>query len=256
MKRFVLLWLALSGIHPTANAQSAQTFSDVYLTHQFVQGEKFSTVFSRTVSTTSNDLPPMVYRVGGTGDYTVTGSNALQPEFAAVFLYDGRPEDKCSIAFRDSGKTLVYNGRPNTNTDASGLAYNPLLWGIPPAKLGKGMSWEVNITQPWELGGAGKQHVQVLDADPTAKIIRLKREGDGEGFFADDQQAIEMVKDGKKMRAKVIPGKHHWTGYTIFKNGIVLSDELMVERPVILETDNLRIAATQRQYIMLNLRPQ
>lgn len=257
MRKAILTVLAITLLHLIINAQTrAKTSSRSYLTHDFTAGERFGTLFSRTIAVHSDDFPPAVFRVSGTGNYTVTGGNAQQPEFAAAFLYDGRPEDNSKISFKDAGSTLVYNGNPATNTDASGLAYNPFLWGIPPATLVKGSSWEVDIPQPWELGGAGHQKIEVVEAHPAGQLIRLKREGDGEGFFAGDPHEMDILKDGKRLRVKVLPGKHHWTGYTTFKNGIIISDELMVVRPLTLKTDSLEFSAVQRQYILLNQMPQ
>lgn len=51
------------------------------------------------------------------------------------------------------------------------------------------------------------------------------------------------------------PGAAHWIGYTSFKNGLVISDELMVSLPVTLAAGDLRYTATQREYILLNEMP-
>lgn len=260
MKKICLTALLFLLLYNTGHAQSKangpKTASGAYLTPQFKTGEWYGTLFSRTIALSSHDFPAMVFRISGTGSYEVTGNDEQGPAFDAVFLYDGRPEDKSKIAFRDGGRTLVYNDKPAVNTDASGLTYNPLLWGVPPATLAKGTSWEVELQQPWELGGAGHQQVKVIDADPGSQTIRLKREGHGDGFFAGDQQELEIMKDGKRLRVKVLPEKSHWTGYTTFKNGIVISDELMVVRPLILQADSVKFSATQRQYILLNQMPR
>ncbi|WP_147313907.1 hypothetical protein [Deminuibacter soli] len=257
MKKLIPAVLLLTAYF-TANTQTQtlQETPDAYLVHHFNIGERFGTVFSRTITITGDGFTTNVARISGTGDYTVTGNNAQQTDFAVVFLIDGRPEDKCSIVLKDSGKTLVYNGKPFTNTDASGLSYNPLLWGMPQAKLTKGMVWEIDIKQPWELGGPGRQRVEVLETDAAGRQVTLKREGDGDGAFFGDRREADIVKDGKTIRMQITSGKSHWTGYTIFKNGIVISDELMVTRPLTLQTDSLRLPATQRQYILLNQRPQ
>jgi hypothetical protein len=54
----------------------------------------------------------------------------------------------------------------------------------------------------------------------------------------------------------VLPGRSHWRGYTTFHAGVVVSDELMVERPVTLVSDALgRIRGQEREYIALNAMP-
>lgn len=251
----VIISLVSATTQSQTRGQLPTTVSGSYLTPEFKTGQRLGTIFSRTIAMSSEECSPLVFRISGTANYTVTNPDAASPVFSAIFLYDGRPADTSTIAFRDGGSTLVYNNKPAPNNDASGLAYNPLLWGIPPAKLTKGSSWEVDIAHPWELGGAGHQRIEVIDADPITHLIRLKREGDGEGFFADEPPVMDVVRDGKRVRVKVSPGKHHWVGYTTFKNGIVISDELMVVRPLTLETDSLKFAATQRQYILLNQMP-
>jgi hypothetical protein len=238
--------LAQRGITKANNPQ------DYYFAHKFKTGEKFGTIFSRTIAVTGDDFQSFVFRISGTGNYSVTSMKENQPDFDAVFLYDGRPEDRSKTGIRDSGKTLLYNGKSSVNTDASGLTFNPLLWGTPPVKLKTGDSWEVSIDQPWELGGTGRQRVEVIDVDPVTHLIRLKREGDGQGAFADDQPEMEIVSKGQRLRVKVTFGKNHWVGYTTFKNGIVISDELVVTRPLTLTHDAQQFAASQRQYILLN----
>ena len=53
----------------------------------------------------------------------------------------------------------------------------------------------------------------------------------------------------------ITPGTATWTGYTTFKNGIVMADELLVTRPVTLTTDSLHFTASEREYILLNAMP-
>lgn len=255
MKKISLMILVGCMLVHAAIAQrsnKAGNQQDSYFTHKFKTREKFATIFSRTIAVTGDDFQPFVFRISGTGNYSVTSTTENQADFDAVFLYDGRPEDHSKTGIRDSGKTLIYNGKPSVNTDASGLTYNALLWGNPPEKLKTGDSWEVSIAQPWELGGIGRQRIEVIDADPATHLIRLKREGDGEGAFADDQPEMEIVNKGQRLRVKVIPGKNHWVGYTTFKNGILISDELVVTRPLTLVHDTQHFTASQRQYILLN----
>ena len=55
---------------------------------------------------------------------------------------------------------------------------------------------------------------------------------------------------------EVTPGVSHWAGYTTFRAGVVISDELLVERRVTFTNSELGpINGTERQYILLNLAP-
>jgi hypothetical protein len=256
MKKTALTILVCSTLIHVAIAQRNNKKTEQsqvsYFTHDFKTGEKFGTIFSRTIAVTGDDFQPSVSRISGTGNYTVTGTTENQPDFDAAFLYDGRPENRSKTSIRDFGKTLIYNGQSYMNTDGSGLTYNPLLWGTPPERLKSGDTWEVAINQPWELGGPGHQRVEVIEADPATHLIMLKREGDGEGAFANDQSEIEIISKGQHLKVKITPGKNHWIGYTVFKNGIVISDELLVTRPLTLTHDTQQFTASQRQYILLN----
>lgn len=143
-----------------------------------------------------------------------------------------------------------------TATDASGLLYNAGVWGSPPSSLRKGTSWDVVIAEPWELGPAGKETVTVLALDPAEHTVTLRREGSGDGFFDNDAKQVHLTKDGKNYTADVSPGRAQWRGYTTFREGIVISDELLVERPVTLTSKELgSMAGTERQYILLNAMP-
>jgi hypothetical protein len=133
--------------------------------------------------------------------------------------------------------------------------FNSLIWGTPPAKIKTGDTWEVVIPQPWELGGAGKQKITVMEIDENDHMVRLKREGSSEGFYDNDARQITITKDATPVKVAVNPGSSHWIGYTIFKNGLVVSDELMVSRPVTLSADNIKMDAFEREYILLNAMP-
>jgi hypothetical protein len=54
----------------------------------------------------------------------------------------------------------------------------------------------------------------------------------------------------------VVPGASRWIGYTTFREGVVISDELIVERPLTLTAEGLgSVAASEREYILLNAMP-
>lgn len=229
--------------------------STCFFTTDLKTGDKLGNVFSRTISFAGDGFQEIVYRFGGTGIYTVTNPKPGHHTFNGVFRYDGNPIVSNKLEISDNGKTAIYDGKKGTNTDGSGLIFNQLIWGIPPAELHPGTTWTVNISQPWELGGAGVQMVRVMEIDPYNHSIRLKREGTSDGYFDNDIKQIIVTRNGKSVKVNVEPGKASWSGYTTFKNGLVISDELLVTRPVTLHADSLNIQATQRQYILLNSMP-
>jgi len=212
-------------------------------------------VFSRTISFRSADFPEIVYRAGGTGIYTVTNNDPAKPSFDGVFRYDGRPESHYRVEITDSGKTVSYDGKGSANTDGSGVLFNSLIWGSPPMKIRKGDSWQATIPQAWELGGQGMQTITVMDVDAKNHTVRLKREGDSGGYYDNDVKQLSITKDGRLVKMDLSPGATHWVGYTTFKNGLVISDELMATRTVILTSDTLKYRAEQREYILLNAMP-
>jgi hypothetical protein len=232
-----------------------QYSSDDFFRLNTTVGEKLGNIFTRTISYKSDDFTEIVFRAGGTGIYTVTKNDPAAPEFDGIFRYDGRPESHYKVIMTDGGKTVSYNGKVSTNTDGSGVLYNSLIWGKPPVKIRKGDSWQVTIPGPWELGGSGSQTITVVEIDPTNHTVMLKREGNASGFYDNDARQLSITKDGKPLKMNVMPGTTHWLGYTTFKGGRVISDELLSTRNVTLTSDSLKYTAQQREYILLNAMP-
>jgi hypothetical protein len=229
---------------------------NVYLQPRLQTGQVLGNIFSRTIAFKAAGLEIAVRRTSGTGVYTVIQSSADKLLFNGVFLYDGKPEAKAKTEIRDNGATICYDDKCAPSTDASGLLYNPRIWGDPAGTIRKGARWEVSISEPWELGPPGKQTVTVISLDSANHSITLKREGKSEGFFADEKKQIPVAKDGKTYTVDVVPGPSRWTGYTTFREGIVINDELLVERSVSLVSAELgTIPASQREYILLNAMP-
>lgn len=229
-----------------------QLSGNSYLIPNYQIGEKYGNIFSRTIATTGSDFEPNIFRISGTATYVVTKVTDSVVSFDSDVLYDGHPERQGHPQIADSGKAVIHKGQKIPYLDGSGMSYNPLLWGTPPAKLKTGDTWQTNITQPWELGGPGWQKITVIALDPADQTVTLKREGDGDGPFDSDRTEMDIVKDGKTIHMKITPGKNHWVGYTVFKKGIVISDELLVTRPLTLTSDTVTLSANQRQYILLN----
>jgi hypothetical protein len=78
----------------------------------------------------------------------------------------------------------------------------------------------------------------------------------GDGFAPVVQRVsgtgVYTVVDGEKVKMDIVPGRSTWSGYTTFKNHIIISDELLVTRPISLKNDSLNFSARQREYILLN----
>jgi hypothetical protein len=251
MKASTML-VALVLAMPCANA----TTPAAALTPVFHAGDRYADVFSRTIDLHADGFSDNVRRVSGTADYRVLAGSSARPRLHIDYTYDGLHQGSGTVELADGGATSCFEGRCSPATDASGLSWNPRLWGPAPASLRVGQHWEVVIAAPWELGPAGRQTVTVIAYDPRDRRVTLEREGGGEGAPAGEPFATTLVRDGHSYPVRVLPGRSHWVGYTSFRAGIVVSDELLVERPVTLVSGALgRIAAREREYILLNAMP-
>jgi len=253
---FLFVFFAVTGFLFAAKGPGNDLKADLYLIPKLRTGEMLSNIFSRTISYKPEGADEAVWRASGTAIYTVVDNSAANLSLDGQFRYDGRPQSTGKTVIKDGGKTLCYKEKCGLNTDASGLLYNPFLWGNPNGALKSGATWDVSISESWELGPPGKETVTVISVDPVNHSVTLKREGSGEGFFADEAKQIHVNKEGKSYLVDVVPGKSHWIGYTIFREGVVMSDELLVERSVTLVSKELgNLPAAQREYILLNAMP-
>lgn len=252
--RFLPALLALLSLPAAGTATPAATAAA--LTPSLHAGDVFGNVFSRTIALQASGFDDAVRRVSGTASYRVVDAAATPPRLRIDYLYDGRPAGSGSVALPDEGATNCYDGKCAPNTDASGLAYNPLLWGRAPATLRVGQRWTVEIRTPWELGPAGRQTVTVLAFDPASHTVSLEREGSGNGPWLGDAPQLTLTRGDRSYAVARQPGRAHWHGRTTFRDGIVLSDELISTRPVTLISAQLgRIEGVERQYILLNATP-
>ena len=228
-----------------------------FLVPQMKIGDHFSNVFSIASSIKADGFDELVRRNSGSADYTLRQASSDRAlTFDVPGVYDGSPIDRSEDIIRDGGATSCWNGKCRVYTDASGLLYNRLLWGDPPTALKAGVVWKVTIHQPWELGPAGIQTVTVMHVDESDGTVTLKREGTASGFFADEPTQVTLVKNGEKIQMDVTPGQAHWTGYTTFRHGIVISDELLVTRADKLTSKETgSIDAARRRYMLLNAAP-
>jgi hypothetical protein len=252
--RFLPALLALLSLPATGTAPKATAAA---LTPVLHAGDAFGNVFSRTIALQAPGFDEAVHRVSGTARYRVVDATATPPRLRIDYRYDGRPAGSGTVALPDGGATNCFDGKCAPNTDASGLAYNPRLWGRPPATLRVGQHWTVDIDAPWELGPAGRQTVTVVAFDPASHTVSLEREGSGNGPWLGDAAQLTLTRGERSYQVTRKPGRAHWHGRTTFRDGIVLSDELLSERPVTLDSAELgRVEAVERQYILLNATPR
>jgi hypothetical protein len=239
------------------SAYAARAAETDFRTLQAAVGDHWSNVFSIALSLTADGFDTSVRRNGGTADSTLKEKGADQKlVFDTHVLYDGSPAETAENIISDGGATSCWNGKCSPYTDASGLLYNQRLWGTPRGKIKVGMTWNVAIDQAWELGPAGVQTVTVTGVDEMQGTVTLKREGSAVGFFAGEAPHATLVKNGQRTTFDVTPGQAHWSGYTTFRHGIVISDELLVVRNDLLQSQETgTIKAVNRRYMLLNAAP-
>jgi hypothetical protein len=226
-----------------------------YLKPVFKKGDTLGNIYSRTIAYSGKDFKDTVRRISGTSIYTVIDDNSAKPIFNETDLYDGRPVSTGRSSIEFSGKGS-FNGQEFVNTSASGLLYSEVVWGKLPSLLHEGDSWKSNIKQAWELGGPGVQKVTVVTLDEKHHTVMLKRDGISEGFYDSDPTQLEIRKnDGEKLKMNLAPGQSHWTGYTIIRSGVIISDELLVIRDFTLSAGDIVFRGKERQYILLNAMP-
>ncbi len=240
---------------PKTKPLKKNTGKQMFFTPNLTKGQKLANIYSRAIAYSGDDFTTVVFRVSGSSTYEVIDNNPAKPSFKETDLYDGRPASTGVSIIGLDGKGS-YGKQSFTNTSASGLLFSSLVWGNPPASLKEGDTWQADLAQPWELGGAGKQTGKVIAIDAIHNTITLLREGSSEGFYDGDRKQVEVItKDNKKVKMDLTPGTSHWSGYTTFKDGVVMADELLVTRPISLASDSLHFSGNQREYILLNAMP-
>lgn len=226
--------------------------SAVYFKLKLTKGQLLANVFARTIAINGEGFAPVIKRVSGTANYEVIDTSTDAPSFMETDCYDGIKNSSSEVKIGLNGNN-EFRGKETVNTGAGGLLYNKFIWGKIPGKLKEGDSWEVVIQSPWELGGPGRQKVTVLFLDKNHETVTLKREGYGSGFFDQDTKNVNiLIANQPAVKADVIPGSCHWIGTTTFRNGVTISDELMVTRPVRLTVKGKLFDASEREYILLN----
>ena len=232
--------------------------ADYYLTPHLQPGQVIGDVVSRTIATHGDGKDDFVWRSSGTGVYTILPSdNDAVIKWDSDVVMEGVLSEKASGEFRDGGRTLCYKAKCSVSTSASALIYNPTFWGEVKRDLIPGETWTVELAQPWENGPSGRQTVTVVAVDPANGIVILKREGTGEGRYGGDRTHTVIKRQGKPFTVDVSPGTAHWVGQAVFQRGIVVSDELVSDRPITYTSPEVgTIHGQERQYMTLTLLPQ
>jgi hypothetical protein len=231
---------------------------DAALVPEFVAGQTFGTVFSIMRSLKADGFDEYAGRNGGSADYAVIAVRPDAWRLRVNYRYDGRATGGDEVELRDGGRTTC-TLKPNAKEDCqptldgSGLIYNPLIWGMPPAKIAVGTTWKVDITPAWELGGAhGSEQVTVISVDKSTNTIVLLRDGTSEGSFGEGEPTQrQLSRAGQTETVEVLPGKAHWRGYTTVSKGIICSDELLVTRESRVRTQSGALVAASERWIML-----
>lgn len=230
-----------------------------YLRPALKTGERITDVFSKTVSIKGQGFDEYVGRIAGSGNATITRIIPKAISFSQTYRYDGYASGAGNSEILSDQMTICFQGKCRIDDETSGVLFNPLLWGPVPDEIHVGTSWKVTISKPWEIGPSGTEQVRVLRLDPLNHVITLLREGMGSGTSSDDlarQQSgkpLSITVAGKKIDVSLIPGASRWSGTTTVCRGVILSDEIMVERQVTLVSKTGRkFVGEQRSYTLLN----
>lgn len=248
-----LALLALTG----AGSAMAATPSQNYLNPRLDKGERLVHVFSRAISIKGVGFHEYVTRVSGTTSDAVKSIGTTGIVFRESYRYDGHPAGSGENRILADGATSCWNGKCTVNHQTSGATFNHLLWGNAPANLHTGTTWKVAITASWELGPSGLETVRVVHIDPANHTITLYRQGHGTGFSLYDQRRKQLTittDKGKLLEVSVEPGETRWSGRTIVRDGIIVSDTIMVKRRVTLTSASGRkFEGEERAYTLENL---
>jgi hypothetical protein len=229
------------------------------LAPSFRPGQALTDIFARViVIRPGGGFTEKKAYVSGMGTYVVSADSTPQDlKFELTYQYHGSPPAKGRAEIKDGGRTECLDGTCSASRDASGLVYNPAVWGQAPASLTVGEHWSVDLSEPWELGPAGHETVTVLAIDPRARTVTLKREGEGDGPMPGEPAQMHVDKDGKSFLVAYAGGHARWIGQTTFKDGVILSDEIMVYRTVTMSSPEIgTITAQFHEYTLQSLSPQ
>lgn len=230
--------------------------SGAYFGLHLQRGETITDIFSKTISIKGNGFQEVALRISGSATYSTLDPSPSAPVFREQYRYDGRGGGDETITLRDDGQSYCTDGKCSVDSDSSGVAFNPLLWGAPPQSVKSGTSWQVTVRQPWELGPPGRETVRVASLDPVNHVVMLDRTGTGTGESnEEDAHSTHISVGGKSVQVQIVPGRSHWRGRTVFQSGIILSDVILIERPVTLISKQGTFHGVEREYTLLNALP-
>ena len=181
-----------------------------------------------------------------------------QPVFRSRGRYDGKPSTDGTAQMRDHGKLYcpANTDKCEPDRETSGVLLNTFIWGSPVGKLKVGETWNLSLDAPWELGPPGRQTITVLSLDAKNHEVTLKREGSGTGWFDDDRHQMKVKCDGKEYEVDITPGETHWTGISVFREGITISDEIIETRKLTISSKEFGTATiNERQFTILDQCP-
>jgi hypothetical protein len=252
---FLAVAVALASVSFAGVAQADSAAA--YFRLQLRKGETYANVFSKAISIKGEGFKEIVSRISGSGTDTVVNPDPEAPVFNSSYRYDVFAEGSTKgVEVRDGGTTYCAQSRCVVDAESSGLSFNPLLWGTPPAELKPGQTWQIKISQPWELGPPGTETVRVVSLDPLNHVVMLDRWGSGSGESdSEDAHTAHITVGDKTDVAKIVPGPSHWSGQTVFRHGIILSDVILIERPVTLISKLGTFHGMEREYTLLNAMP-
>lgn len=226
-----------------------------YLTPQLQKGQIFANVFSKALEVRGEGFEPYSGRYSGTAAYKVLDPDPSKPTFDTRSPAFDKPDYHAVATLAEGGQDWCEQGKCTVNRQTSGPIFNPLLWGVPGSELKVGQTWQVAVTEPWEIGPAGKETVRVVSLDPAEGIVTLEREGSGTGKSQDDERKLPITVKGKKLDATVMAGPSTWSGLTTLQHGLILNDEILIRRPVTLQTEAGTFSGEETEYTLLNLMP-
>lgn len=228
---------------------------DTYFKLQLQTGQVLATLFSKAVEIEGTGFDDYASRYSGSAAYKVLDTNPDSPVYDEIYPALGKLQGEGTVNVRDGGDSHCVDGKCAVDRETSGLSFIPLLWGKPPADIKAGQTWKLAVTDPWEIGPPGSETVRVVSLDPANGTVTLERHGDGSGMSEDDQRKVNITVNGSKVEATVQPGPSHWSGRTVIRQGIIQSDEILIQRTVTLVTKTGSYQGVERVYTLLNAMP-
>ncbi len=253
----MIVQVGLAQAHPRSAPKAGIESADV-LTPHLQAGQTFTNVFARIASIDGDGFEEKLRHYSGLGSYVVSKDSTEGGwKFDLSLQNHGSPPDRGSAVIRDQGQAECFKGQCRRSRDCCGLLYNIAIWGVPPRKLEVGTRWTTDLAEVWEFGPPGRQTVTVISVDPVARMVTLTREGEGEGRAEGDPKQIHVDKGGKSYMVDFAPGRAHWIGQTIIKDGVIISDEIMAYRSVVLSSPEFgSVKAMDHEFTVQNTSPQ